>query len=100
MSSMAPTCRSTRLARSAKTEQRRSKTQKARSNERAFCLQSGLQQRDAVADDQAVFVEVADTGIGAHHGIAPAHAEVFQRAFLNGVADVQVAFPFLAIATA
>src|SRR3990167_8418166 len=81
---------------------RRPRTKKARSNERASCLRLALQQRDAVADDQAVLVEVAagGRGIAADHCIAPAHAEVFQGTFLHGVADIQVALPFLAIAPA
>src|SRR5690606_5911871 len=41
-------------------------------------------------------IQIANGGIGANHGVAPAYAKVLQRAVLDGVADVHVALPFLA----
>src|SRR5690606_20450921 len=58
-----------------------------------------LQQRQAVADDQAVLVRIGGGGhVAAQARVAPGEAQAFQRALLQGVVQAEIAFPLLAIA--
>src|SRR6218665_3068020 len=56
----------------------------------AFLTAYCLQQRQGVADDQAVFVLVVLVGHGAaQHGVTPGEAHTFEGGFLNGVAQTE-----------
>lgn len=57
---------------------------------------AGLLQGNAVAQNQAVLVDIPG-GVGADHRITPAQREVFERAALNGVTDIDIALPFLTL---
>ena len=92
-----PTCRSTRSVPTARTEALAERKKPA--NRRAFSWRGGLPERHGVAEDQAVFVQVvAEVGTG--RGVAPLDADVLQRAVLEYVSDVGVAFPLLAFGLA
>src|SRR5690606_36973423 len=91
-----PTCRSTGSAPTARTEPG---PMKKPANRRAFSWRDGLPERQGVAEDQAVLVQVV-AEVGAGGGVAPRDAEVLQRAILEHVGDVGVAFPFLAFGQA
>lgn len=59
----------------------------------------GLQQRQAVADDQPVLVCIGVGGhVAAQARVAPGKAQAFQRAVLQGVVQAEIALPFLAVA--
>ena len=58
---------------------------------------SGLPDRQGIADDQAVLIDVAGE-IGTEGRVAPADSEVLQRAALEHVLQFGVAFPFAAFA--
>ncbi|MNC29079.1 hypothetical protein D3C75_773160 [compost metagenome] len=55
-----------------------------------------LKQRQAVAEDQAVFIQVA-AGIATQAGVTPGNAQPLEWAALQGVVDAQVALPLFAI---
>ena len=51
-----------------------------------------LEQRQRVRQDQSVLIDIALV-IGAQRGVAPEHADVFEWARLNGVAQIGVTLP-------
>src|SRR5690606_28467429 len=77
-------------------------TSKRKPAEAGFLLtgpQSGipfLHQRDGVADDQTVLVAIATCAIATESSVTPFDVQVLQRTFLEGVADIGVAFPLFA----
>src|SRR5690606_21328464 len=76
-------------------------TSKRKPAEAGFLLtgpQSGipfLHQRDGVADDQTVFVQVVAIVV-ARSCVTPFDVQILQGAFLEGIGDISVTFPFLA----